>query len=377
MSAMVGALVAGGLAPACTAEGVDAGGGSAETESTQSALTLNANLAVVKPVKIATLPPPPSLPTRIVCGKTVRITSADLDFALRALLFGTRIVYDTTGKSDTLVGPYYHCTYPNDEALQAAIDECLAGPAQSKGACLEQAHEDYPQTQECVSTSAAYHSYIDFGAAAEDRGAKDMFFDSDTIRRVNWAGTFDFDINFVRTTIDQNTIAGNFTKDPASDKAIANISLKMSSNDPTVHCRGGLPCPDVNLSNMKVLAQLTGIAPTADRTQLGFDMPEVTFSFDKNINNLPDWFIDLFKDVDGLIRNRVEKRLESALEKDGTRAAFNRALSELAEFFANQKISTFYAAWFDGGDLVVDYEPLTRQSAPVSACLTKSVILAP
>jgi hypothetical protein len=386
-STLVGALIAGALAPACgTIDDIDAGAGSADTETTQGALTLVAKTTTAAPATSATLSPTinlpqyqqplqplqplqPATPPRQVCGKTVRITSADLDFALRALLFGTRIVYDTTGVSDTRVGPYYHCWYPNNEALQNEIDACLAGPPQDKGRCLEEANELYPNVKECAWTSAAYHSYIDFGQAAQDRGAEDMFFDSDKIRRVNWAGTFDFNINFVRTTIDNTTISGKFTKDPASDRAIANIALKLSSNNPTIICEGGLPCPDVNLSNMVVNAQLTNIAPSADRTQLVFDVPEVTFNFSKNINNLPDWFIDLFKDVDGLIRSRVEKRLESALKKEGTRASLNDAITQLAEHFAHEQIFAFYGAWFENGDMVVDYQPESVLPVATNNCM--------
>jgi hypothetical protein len=371
-STLAGALIA----PACMGTAENEGAGeAAQTETRQSALrVIDADLPaapiVVAPRPPVVLPPlEPLPPPHQVCGKTVRITSADLDFALRTLLHNTRIVYDTTGSSDTHVGPYYHCWYPNNEALQAAIDECMQGPPSDKGRCLAQAHEDYPQIKECAWTSAAYHSYIDFGALAEQHGAEDMFFDSDRIRRVNWAGTFDFDINFVRTTIDSSTLSAHFTKDPSSDQAVGTISLKLSSNNPTVICQGGLPCPDVNLSNMKILAQLTNIGPTADRSQLGFDVADVTFSFSKNINNVPDWFVELFKDVDGLIRSRVEKRLESALKKDGTRASLTEALTGLVEHFANQQIDTFYAAWFENGDLVVDYQPASRLPVIANGCM--------
>ena len=372
-SRLVGALIAGALTPACTAPDDMAAGD--EMQTTQSALKVVSSVtAVATPVKVIQLPP--SLPQwevlpppHQVCGKTVRIPSADLEGGLEVLLGGSRIVYDTTGTSDTLVGPYYHCWYPNDDALQAAITECIAGPAQNRGACLAAAHDDHPQIKECASTTGAYHSYIDFGPFAELNGAEDMFFDSDRIRRVNWAGTFDLDINFLRTTINNTTLAAKFTKDPASDKAIANVSLEMSSNNPTIKCQGGLPCPDVNLSNMKVDAQFPGIAPTADRTQLAFEATVVTFQFDKNINNVPDWFVDLIKDVDAMIRDRVKKRLESALNKPGTRAALDNALTEMVEHFAGQQITTFYDAWFENGDLVVDYQPAGRLAAVATGCM--------
>lgn len=330
--------------------------------------------AVTAPVKVILLPPslPQSevLPPRHqVCGNTVRIASADLEGGLEVLLGGTRIVYDTTETSDTLVGPYYHCRYPNEEALKAAIARCNAGPTQGKGECRAAAHEDFPQIKECNWTNGAYHSYIDFGPFVELKGAEDLFFDSDRIRRVNWAGTFDFDINFIRTTINNTTLAAKFTKDPASDKAIANVSLEMSSNNPTIKCQGGLPCPDVNLWNMKVDVQFPGIAPIADRTKLAFEAPVVTFQFDKNINNIPDSLVGVFKDVDEMIRHRVKTRLESALYKAETRAALDNALTELVENFAGQQITTFYGAWFENGDLVVDYQPASQLVAMASACM--------
>ena len=388
------ALVAGSFTTACApADAPDE-----QTEVTQSALTRNvtADLAVkspavggvvtppvvvtppiviAPPVVIADpLPPPP--PAHDVCGKTVRISSADLDFALSTLLGGTRIVYDTTRTSQPLYGQVYHCFYPNQEARELGKAECMAGPPQDKGRCLKQLNEDFPNIKECGMTGAAFHSYVDFGAQAEAHGAEDQFFSVDTIERDTWAGHVSLDINFVRTTIGPMTIDSSFSKDPASDRANANLSLKLSSNNPTIICDHGIACPDVELSDMLVDAQLTAIGPTADKTQLGFDAPLVTFHFDKNLNNVPDWFIDLFTDVEALIRNRVEKTLETALAKDKTRAAINEALTGLAEHFANQQINTFYAAWFDGGDLVVDYQPSTGPLANAIGC-TAGVATAP
>ena len=325
---------------------------------------------------IADPPLPPAPLPHEVCGKTVRISSADLDFALSTLLGGTRIVYDTTRTSDTLYGPVYHCFYPNQEARELGQAECFAGPPQDKGSCLKQLNEDFPNIKECGWTSGPYHSYVDFGPLAEDHGAVDQFFDVDTIVRDTWAGRVDLDINFVRTTLGPATMNSSFSRDAASNRAIANLSLNLTSNNPTVLCDHFIACPDVELSNMRVEAQLTAIGPTADKTQLGFDAPLVTFHFNKNLNNVPDWFVELFTDVEAIIRNRVEKTLESALGKDKTRTAINKALTGLAEHFANQTITKFYAAWFDGGDLVVDYLPSSGPAANAIGC-TAGVATAP
>jgi len=357
-STSVAALCAGALAASCAPmaeeNAVDA---SADTETTQSALTFTvAKPVVVKPVVLAPLPPPPLAPP--VCGKTVRIPTPELDGALKALLGGTRIVYDTTGTSEPILGPYYACTYPNADALEIAVAECNKLAGEDRYVCLQQANEDLPQIKECVATTALYHSFIEFGPVAKDQGAEDMVFDSDRIRKVNRAGTFDIDINFVRTTVTSANMDAAFMPD-ALGRPSAGISLELTSNNPTIKCQGGLPCPDVNLTNMVAFLQLTGIAPTADGTQLAFDAPVVSFSFDKNINNLPDALIDLFKDVDEAIKDRFKKRLEKALKKEGTHAALNKALTALVEHFAKQSIDVFTRVRLENTDLVVDYRPVS------------------
>jgi hypothetical protein len=329
-------------------------------------LTANADL-LTAPVAVVQLPPP-SPPAHPVCGKVVRIASADLNFALRTLLGGTRIMYDTTGSSPTLTGPVYQCFYPNQAARDAGKQECLSGPTVSKGACLKMLDEEFPNIKNCVWTTGPYHSYVDFGQQAEQYGAVDQFFVVDTIVRDTWAGRVDLDINMVNTTIGPGTLTASFGPDPTSDHAVANISLDISSNDPTIICHHFADCPNVELTDMRVDLQLTAIAPTADRTQLGFDMPVAAFHFDRNLENFPDWLVDIFTDIDQIIRNKVQGALVSAFGKDKTRTAVNKALSGLAEYFANQKITTYYGAWYDGGDLMVDYEPNTNPLATNVGC---------
>jgi hypothetical protein len=387
------ALAAGSLASACSGPDV----ADDQTEGTQGALKAISADPTDPPVVVKTPPPPPppttpppassgvltgtvnvvqlppaAPPAHPVCGKTVRITSADVNFALRTLLGGTRIMYDTTGSSPTLYGPVYQCFYPNQAARDAGKQDCLAGPPQSKGQCLKMLDEEFPNIKTCVSTSGPYHSYVDFGPQAEQYGAVDQFFVVDTIVRDTWAGRVDLDINMVNTTIGPGTLNASFGPDAASDKAVMNVSLDLTSNDPTILCRHFVDCPNVELTDMRVDLQLTSIAPTPDRTQLGFAAPQAAFHFDRNLENFPDWLADIFTDIDKIIRSKVEGALVSAFDKDKTRGAVNKALSGLAEYYAKQKITTYYGAWYDGGDLVVDYEPNNNPLAAATGCAVLS-----
>jgi hypothetical protein len=383
------ALVAGSFASACTTADVsddqpdvtqsalktiNATATSAGTATTTTTTTATTALTPIKvpvvapPLVLAPEPPPPSTVAHPVCGKLVRIPSEELQSTLRFVLAGTRIVYDTTGTSEPHEGPLYHCVYPNQEAREQETAACMAGPPQDKGYCLAQIDEDYPNIKQCNWAIFAYHSYIDFGPVAELKGAEDMFFDVDTIVRDTWAGRVDIDINNVNTTVDHTTLDASFSKDPASDKAIGNLSLKLSSGQPTVVAHHFTGPYAVALTNMRVDAQLTAIGPTPDKKQLGFDKPLVTFHFNKDLVGIPDWYVEIFSDVESLIRNKVEKTLESALGKDKTRAAINEALTGLVENFAHAKIGAFNNAWFDGGNLMVDYSPDLGPAASSVGC---------
>jgi hypothetical protein len=89
--------------------------------------------------------------------------------------------------------------------------------------------------------------------------------------------------------------------------------------------------------------------------ELGAD--ERQHSRTENINNLPDWLIELFVDVEGIIKSRVKNTLQDALSGAKTRVAVNEALRGLVKSFASDGVGFFYDARFEGGSLVVDYQP--------------------
>lgn len=343
---------------------VDAPPSGEDPASTSEALGARAGrIGAIGDLPILVAPPPPVAPP--AQGSLVRITSTELDDLLVGVLQNTKIVIDTTRTSPTIYDDFYHCFYPNKEARDAAIAECMQmGPA--KAQCLQMVDEEYPNIKQCGTVSGPFHSYIDFGGVAEYAGAEDVGFQGiETITRDSWGpGSVTIDINYVRATVNAGTTRAWFTAAP-NDGAAANISLKLERNQPTIKCvHSALACPDIELTNMLLTASLSGIKPvTGDPRTLGFDKVVASFTFDRNLNNVPDWFVTLFLDVDALIRNNVQKNVERALGFESSRAALNKALTELAVRKAKEKngsigIDWFYGARFEGPDtLVVDYQP--------------------
>ena len=237
---------------------------------------------------------------------------------------------------------------------------------------------------ECHWTAASYHSYIDFSTAVEQMGAEDMVFPGvDPIVRDVWGwgtGSTTTNINNVHTTVGISTMVAQFGPDTGCGTT-ANFSLELSSNNPTLLVEHSyLPAfPDVELTNMVIDTKLCGLKPSDDGTQVTFNGPDATFRFNKNLNNFPDWFVELFVDVEALIRSKVETKLENALSKDTSRVALTSALTKLVKHFAQEQagaawtdVQKFTKVRFENGDLVVDYTPVGARILPDIACLLMS-----
>ncbi len=298
---------------------------------------------------------------------TARISTDDLNGALRLLLGGSRIVIETTSRSPTIPSePFYHCSYPNQAIREQMQAECYEMAGSARARCLQAMNEEFPNVKECGWVTGPKHSYIDFGPLAEQYGAKDHTFDiSPIVRDSTGPGSITVDINYVRTTVSHQTLDAAWTAE--GGLPAASVTLKLESNSPTLPCRHSssvLGCPDVELSNMKVNTKLTGIGPTADRKHLAFDYVVASFTFDRNLNNIPDWLVTAFVDIDKIIRNNVQKQVKDGLERSESRAALNKALTGLAEQSAKKNHPTwrgfksFASTRFDQGSLVFEYEPL-------------------
>ncbi|MBX3191803.1 MAG: hypothetical protein KF819_32735 [Labilithrix sp.] len=319
--------------------------------------------------------PPPATPvTPAAQGSLVRIKSAELDQMLVDALQGTRIVIDTTRTSPTIYDDFYHCSYPNQAIRDSLMAECVRMVGTARSRCLKEVNDEHPNIKQCGVVSGPFHSYIDFGAVAEYAGAEDVGFQGiETMYRdATGPGGVTLDINYVRATVNAQTTRAWFTGE-AQNRATANVSLTLQSNQPTIKCvHSALGCPDIELTNMKLTASLSGIKPVVgDGTKLGFDKVVAKLDFNRNLNNVPDGLVTIFLDVDELIRNNVAKHVERALGLEASRNALNKTLTELAKRKAKERngsigIDWFYGAWFEGTDtLVVDYQPCPRMGCGI------------
>lgn len=373
-SSLVLLLALGSLTAACAVDAPPEG----DPATTREAFVRGGTIGTIGDYPIVVAPLEPAAQ-----GSLVRITSDELDTMLVGVLQQTRIVIDTTRTSPTIYDDFYHCFYPNQQIRESMIAECLQMAGTAKSQCLKMVDEEYPNIKECGVTSGPFHSYIDFGGLAEYAGAEDVGFQGiETIRRDSWGpGSVTIDLNYVRATVNAQTTRAWFAPAPTSGAA-ANISLKLESNQPTIKCvHSALACPDIELTNMNLTASLTGIRPVVgDPRTLEFDKVLASFTFDRNVNNMPDWMVTLFLDIDALIKNNVQKNVERALGFASSRAALNKALTELATRKAKEKngsnVDWFYRAWIEGKDtLVVDYQPCPKMGcgilAPVGPVTTR------
>ncbi len=315
-------------------------------------------------------PPPPPPPLPRPQGKVVRVSSAALDSMMVTLLTGSRLVVDTTKKSPTIPNgeQVYICHYPNAEARAAEQAECMRMAGAARAQCLRMMNETFPNIKTCQWVAKTTHSYLDFGPLAESHGAVDVPFNNiQTIERdTRGPGGIEVDIHNVRTTVGYGTTRAYFTR-RFPHVANAVVRLELSSNNPTLPCRHttpGLGCPDIELREMVVFASLSGIGPSEDGTELDFVAPEAVFTFRRNLNNIPDWLLTTFVDVDSIIRNNVERNVEKALGTDRARTVLRKAMTGIATVAARNQIpgwqgwKKIHAAWYDRGDLVIDHDPL-------------------
>jgi hypothetical protein len=306
----------------------------------------------------------------------VRISSSDLEIAMRAYLGGQMINIDTTGTSPVRFGtPYTTCTDVNQPAREAEQDACFESFSGSAlTICLQQALADYPVQTECHTTASSYHSYLDFSSRLEQENVKDVMLDVEPIYVEGWTSHHRVDLNYLRSDLTKQITAGFTTNKTAS------LSFPLTSNSPTLIVDDG---PDVQMSNMRVLLRFTniepgpayacaegGIAPNCVggasklvSARVKHLTPRPTFVFDRNINYLPDWLVDQLFDVDAEIRSAAEGQLQTALLTPAASVAIDKAITALAIYrvrnTTHPQIVGFKRiknTWYVSGQLVIEYD---------------------
>ncbi len=315
--------------------------------------------------------PPPSAPPEGT--SVVRISSQLLNSAVSVFLGNSLVTVDSTTSAPPRSGPTETvCVWPNAELRDAAYADCYASfSGASLFRCLRIANEEFPNISECFYTSTVVRGYIDFPSIAETEGARDITFPVEPIQ----IDDLTIDINWLRS-------------DPETPPAASisefglSIGLPLVSNQPTLPCaRDGLiGCPDVELTNMRVMARFTpgpgpdyscvenkGTAPACtvaiSSARVSMGLQHTSFLSDLNLSNIPDFFVTAFFDVESAISDLVEAKLAEALRAPAARAAIERAVTGLAiqrvRTTTHPTISGFSRinqVWLDGNDLVIRYE---------------------
>ena len=304
--------------------------------------------------------------------KTARIDMQLANSLLALRLTGTRLSFDATNTAPGIHRPgddYRNCT--RDDAGYADMKAECYGIVVGRFQCLRQAAQDWASSEVCTTVPIYHHSYLAFTdqLKASYPSLQDYLFDVDTFRSYTWTGGVDITLNRINTTIDSgNTFvfaAPNYALDPTGVKALAGISIRASSGSPTAYCRHTaylLWCPDIQLTNMQFSLRLHLRPSAADATRIGFGGIDTVFTFDRNINNTPDWLVDAFWDIDKRIRDRTEARVRDALLDPGRHDALERAIDEVMTLVARASTPGFTDFGvideinYYGGDLYIHYQ---------------------
>jgi hypothetical protein len=316
------------------------------------------------PPPTTTPPPPPRDPSRPRRPglSTLRIPTTVLNTVLKPRLYGTYISIDTTKTAPPIaVGGAQSChRQGGDDAYNEALAECrmLHGPARL--ACAREVEETYPLV--CLTAGTPYYSYIAFPQQlkADFPQIQDEAFDLKTIDRDTWYGMIHIDLNQIRSVIGQQLLS--FYTGGGPNPAFLGMFLDVVSGSPTAPCAhdGVLPCPDVTLNNMKLQIALTGLRPDpSDATRVSFSDVFVYFTFDRDVNNVPEWLVDAFYDLDWLIQSKVAQNLHSALM--ARQAGLTKLLTavveqyRLADFTHPPPIQSIDEVMADGNYIYVHY----------------------
>jgi hypothetical protein len=289
--------------------------------------------------------------------KTLRVDMARVNYLVPLALTGTQISIDATRSARPITVPgdtRRNCTR-DDAGFGEAREDCLR-LMRGRVACLRAAAAEYPTT--CRDVPVRHYSYLSFPASlkAQYPELMDYPFEVDTFRVPTWSGDIDITLNQIQASMDSgNTRVYSGTTDAGAFLA---LSTTASSGWPTAICRHtsrlGV-CPDIVLTNMKFAILFESLGPALDDpSRLAFGQIGTVFSFDRNINNFPDWLVTAFFDIDNRIRSRTAKRVQEAFENPGRHYSMERALTTIVSTIADSRDPSFNG--FGAIDEVLSYQ---------------------
>lgn len=275
------------------------------------------------------LPPPPPPPPPPPQGPSVTIAAADFEGKIQFALASGQLSIDTTGTATPIDGPpVVTITNPVWQQCVASESTCNSERGAVRLACIKLIEAECATIPDTIATDTAYYSYITFGPLALMDGASNDLFNVSTIHHVGTV-SFDVDINRVGTTFGLENVSAVFAPGAtANGPPGAWLSVSdIASATPTCLLSGDYP--DVNLTDMTAFVSLSDITPTADGQSVDYGAEQSSFTFQWGVDDLPNWFVSEFVDVQETIQNDVTKRIDDAFTESGTHKAISAALGAL------------------------------------------------
>jgi hypothetical protein len=275
------------------------------------------------------LPPPPPPPPPPPQGPSVTIAAGDFQETIQFALAAGQLSIDTTGTATPMdAPPAVTIANPVWEQCVASESTCNSELGAVRLECIKLIAARCATIPDTVTTDTAYYSYITFGPAGLLDGATNYLFNVSTIHHVGTV-SFDVDINRVGTTFGFENVSAGF--DPgatANGPPGAWLSVSdITSGTPTCLLSGDYP--DVNLTDMTAYVVLSDITPTADGQSVDYGAEQSSFTFQWGVDDLPNWLVSEFVDVQGTIQTDVTNRIDDALSEAGTHTAISAALGAL------------------------------------------------
>jgi hypothetical protein len=278
----------------------------------------------------------PRLPPRFGVH-TLHVPVATLQEVIPFLLSGTRISLDVTRQAPPVYQGTTRVCHRDQQAYDEARAECLQFPT-NRAQCLREAAEAFPLV--CSQVGVPHYSYVAFTDSLKNLypNLTDKVFDLEPIHKDTWSGGITIRLNQLRSTLgigNLDILAGNRNALP-----YVGLGANVQSGQPTAYCDHDSPvlgCPDIELTNMHLIIRFEGLHPDElDTSRITYSSVTAPFTFNRNLNNVPDWLVTPFYDVDGRIKARTEQKIQSTFLEDTRHVEVAKLLTNALAWYAER-----------------------------------------
>jgi hypothetical protein len=275
---------------------------------------------------------------------TLHVPVATLQDVIPFLMSGTRISLDVTHNAPPIYdGPPQVC-HRDQAGFDAMRAECMQLPTPvERQRCLRQAAQAFPLT--CTPAPQPHYSYVAFTDTLKNLypNLTDKLFDFEPIHRHTWSGWITIRLNQLHSTLgigNLDILAGNRGGLP-----YVGLGANVQSGQPTAYCDHDvavLGCPDIELTNMHLVVRFEDLKPDPlDTSRITYSAVTAPFSFNRNLNNIPDFLVTIFYDVDARIKARTEQKIQSTFLEDARHVEMAKLLTNALAWYAERNDPMF------------------------------------